>query len=330
MYRFDDDGNSKEQQEKRLRSEGQSVFGHMQQQLFFKNIFAFLGKHPTSLWSFNDVRDRLKLRSEVYLGRQDIPLDRIVGSVGRYEDFTGEFLPTRPEMKERWASVYAVTLRQEGMPPVELYKVDDVYFVRDGNHRVSVARQIGMPTIEAFVIELTTPIDLEPGMTKEQWLSAQAYADFLEVTELDRTRPAQERITLTESVRYHDLLEHIELVKIFRTRRFGKELSFADATLVWYDEVYAPIVAIIDETGIMQNFKERTSADLYVWMIDRVVQLIEQYGDGKSGLFYLEEGIKQFLNEHNIPVPESVEAIYDESAEENTAISAEDSETEQD
>lgn len=316
MFFDPSDDYSEDKRKKMLKSEGDSVFNNTQTQLFFQNIFAFLGKHPTSLWSFNDIRDRLKLRSEIYLGLQSVPVKRIVGSVGRYEDFTGEFLPKRKEMRDRWSNVYTVVVRDGGMPPVELYKIDDVYFVRDGNHRVSVARQLDVVEIDAFVIELTTPIDLEPGMSKEQWHSAQAYADFLEATELNRTRPDQKPITLTEPVRYHDLLEHIELVKLFRSKKLGQEISFADATLVWYDEVFAPIVNIIEETDVMEHFKERTTADLYVWMIDRVVQLIEEYGTEKAGLFYLEEGIKEFLKEHNIPIPESVEAIYDESAEE--------------
>ena len=91
----------------------------------------------------------------------------VVG-VGRYRDFTASFLPKNAKMQDRWSRVYAQANSMQGMPPIELYKIDDVYFVRDGNHRVSVARQMGQKSIEAHVTELPTPIDLEPGMSRTE------------------------------------------------------------------------------------------------------------------------------------------------------------------
>ena len=146
-----------------------------------------------------------------YKGLQDIPLDKIVGSVGRHKDFTGTFLPKMGEMKERWSRVYAKMNSMEGVPPIEVYQVDDVYFVRDGNHRVSVARELGSETIQAHVTELPTSVDLEPGMTLEDLDAAAVYVAFLEETELKRTRPMHQSMQLSDPSGYAEMMGHIYL-----------------------------------------------------------------------------------------------------------------------
>jgi hypothetical protein len=109
------------------------------------------------LLSFEQVRERLGLLSRRQRGLQDIPLDRIVGSVGKYREFTRSFLPSDKGLKRRWKNVYAAALDTQGLPPIDVYQVGDVYFVNDGNHRVSVARQFGAKTIEAYVTEFLSP-----------------------------------------------------------------------------------------------------------------------------------------------------------------------------
>src|SRR5512147_2510047 len=122
--------------------EGVSKFQNARMRAFWLEMINHLRGQSTELLSFDDIKARLRLREESYKGLQDVPLDQIVGSVGRYRDFTSNFLPRRSTSPSRWSRVYAQVNSMEGVPPIELYKVGDVYFVRDGNHRVSVARQL--------------------------------------------------------------------------------------------------------------------------------------------------------------------------------------------
>ena len=188
---------------------GVSKFEGLRARAFWGEIFSLLRGKSTELLSFEDVRTRLRLREESYKGLQDIPLEKVIGSVGRYKDFTSDFLPRSSEMRDRWSRVYAKVTSMEGVPPIEVYKIGDGYFVRDGNHRVSVARQVGAKTIQAHVTELPTSVHIEPGMTLEDLDAATSYAAFLDETGLARSRPHHQSIELSEPSRYPELLGHI-------------------------------------------------------------------------------------------------------------------------
>src|SRR3954454_14714017 len=118
---------------------GMSVFENARRHAFWKEIMSLFRGKSAELLSFDDIKARLRLREESYKGLQNVPVDKIVGSVGRYRDFTSNFLPRGSTSRDRWSRVYAQVNSLEGTPPVELYQVGDAYFVRDGNHRVSVA-----------------------------------------------------------------------------------------------------------------------------------------------------------------------------------------------
>jgi hypothetical protein len=106
------------------------------------------------LLSFDDVRRaRLVAGNRLHRGTRVVGVDQIVGSVGRWRDFDRSFLPTRASIAERWKRIDRAFQRGEDLPPVELYKLEDTYFVVDGHHRVSVARFHDVPTVEAAVAE---------------------------------------------------------------------------------------------------------------------------------------------------------------------------------
>ena len=108
-----------------------------------------LSGEDVDLLHFDEVARRLRARQRIEKGTQMVRLDDIVGSVGRYKDFTREFLPRSGADKSRWMRIDTAMNSLEGLPPVELFKLGDAYFVRDGNHRVSVARANGLSHIEA-------------------------------------------------------------------------------------------------------------------------------------------------------------------------------------
>ncbi len=122
---------------------------------FWEEVIGRLRGKPSQLLSFDEVRECLRLWKEMERGLHDIPIEQIVGSVGRPNDFTGSFRPKTAINRERWSRIFAETVGDMGLPPIEVYQVGDVYYVRDGNHRVSVARTMGFDTIQAYVTEVT-------------------------------------------------------------------------------------------------------------------------------------------------------------------------------
>ena len=239
-------------------------FDRARRKAFVQSILNLITRKSLDLLPFGDVREQLRLRNSHFRGLQDVPLDQIVGSVGRYRDFTRTFLPRLNELRERWARVED-QMREGGLAPIELYKVGDAYFVRDGNHRVSVARTQNAPSIEAYVWEYPSLVPLGPNDNLDDLLNKRGYVEFLEKTRLNQLRPDQ-RIEFTTPGRYRDLLAHIEVHRHFLAQQHGRDISDDEAVTGWFDDVYRPIVNAIRQSGILKRFPERTEADLYIWI----------------------------------------------------------------
>jgi hypothetical protein len=162
--------------------------------------------------------------------------------------------------------------RGEAIPPIEVYELAGAYFVKDGHHRVSVARQLGQTSIAARVIEVRTRVPLDGEIDAEQLLRAREYADFLERTRLDRVRP-QATVECSRLGRYDRILEHILGHRYFLGLEQGREVPLPEAAGSWYDRVYQPVVHLIREYGILEVFPGRTEADLYLWITARWLEL---------------------------------------------------------
>jgi hypothetical protein len=286
-------------------SEGINVFQGARRKAFWQDMLSLLRGQSTELMSFDDIKARLRLREESYKGLQNVPLEQIVGSVGRYRDFTSSFLPRKSTSPERWSRVYAQVNSMEGTPPIELYKVGDIFFVRDGNHRVSVARQVGAKTIEAHVTELPTSVQLEPGMSPEELDAATAYAAFLEETGFERTRPHHQSLNLSETSRYAEVLGHIYLHQNVLEKAKGRPVTFEEAAADWYDNVYRPAVTLIRKYGILDHYPDRTEGDLYVWMVDHLREVREELGDNANARSF-SDALVDFLQERRIPIPKEL------------------------
>jgi hypothetical protein len=285
--------------------EGRSVFQNARRQAFWHDFLNLLRGKSTELLNFDDIKARLRLREESYRGIQNIPVDRIVGSVGRYQDFTANFLPRKSTNQDRWSRVYAVVNSMEGVPPIEVYKVDDVYFVRDGNHRVSVARQVGAKTIEAHVTELPTNVDLEPGMSLEEIEQKTGYAAFLEETNLSETRPKHQSLELSEPSRYPELLGHIHLHRSFLEQVRKREVDLEEAAADWYDNVYRPALALVRKHELLDHLPERTEADLFLWMVDHLRDVREEFGEAAESRSFSDAAV-DFLTERRLPIPKEL------------------------
>ncbi len=244
---------------------------------FAQDALALLTRRPTDLLPFEQVREKLHLHSLSYLGLQDVPLSQIVGSVGRYNDFNRAFFPRQAELRDRWRRVDRLATMGPGLPPVELYKVGQSYFVRDGNHRVSVARQHNAPTIQAYVWEYETRVPLEPETDVDGLLCKAAYTAFLEHTDIDHICPTVP-LELTQPDGYEDLLYEIEMMQQSLSTIEGRDIPFDEAVGVWCKMHYGLIVEIIRQQNILDHFPGRTEADLYVWLRRHQEELGIRYG----------------------------------------------------
>lgn len=243
----------------------------------FQQVMARLRGRPADLLAYEDVCRHLKADEAVKMGVQEIPLDAIVGSVGRYKDFTRDFLPKHDSDAERWARVKTAVMDMVGMPPIDVYKVGDVYFVIDGNHRVSVARELGGKTISARVTEVKTRVPLSPDDDPDEIICKARYAEFLEQTNLDVLRPEAD-LYMTFCGHFRHLLAQIEAYKQQVEAETTQEMTHEAAVARWYDEVYIPVVEMIEAQGMMRQFPERTAADLYVLLSERREEIEHSLG----------------------------------------------------
>jgi hypothetical protein len=209
-----------------------------------------------------------------------IPLVRIVGSVGRYQDFTRSFLPRTLTLGDRWALVNQAMKSDRGLPPIEVFKVGQVYFVADGNHRVSAARSAGLVDIEALVTEYPVDPGLEPGDTLDAALAKAGRVHFLRETALEAHLAARADLRLTWAGGYPQMLEHIALQRLLiEDSESGRQVSTVEAARVWYDESYLPVVEAIRRQRLLRSFPRRTDADLYVWVWGVLLELHRLFGE---------------------------------------------------
>ncbi|MBU0491618.1 MAG: universal stress protein [Chloroflexi bacterium] len=240
-------------------------------------IMARLTGKSTDLLSYEDVRQKLHARECAAKTLQDIPLDAIVGSVGRYNDFTRNFLPRQDSDQDRWTRVQTAMTDSAGVPPIEVYQIGEAYFVLDGNHRVSVARRLDTSHIQAYVTPVYSPVPLTPDVQPDDLIIKAEYADFLAHTHLHALRPLTD-LSVTVPGQYQALLEHIEVHRHFMGLEQQREIPYGEAVAHWYDTVYQPVVQIIREQGLLRDFPGRTEADLYLWLADHRADLAQELG----------------------------------------------------
>jgi nucleotide-binding universal stress UspA family protein len=182
-----------------------------------------------------------------------------------------------------------------GLPPIEVYELGGVYFVQDGHHRVSVARQSGTPSLQAYVTKVESRVSLPPEADPEDVILRAEYSEFLHRTRLDELRPGSD---LSASVpgQYRKLLEHIDVHRYFMGLDEERPIPYEEAVTHWYDHVYHPVVDVIRAQGILQDFPRRTEADLYLWVAEHREELKEALGWDVDTAAAAEDLAEQFGN----------------------------------
>jgi hypothetical protein len=158
-----------------------------------------------------------------------------------------------------------------------VYKVGEVYFVIDGNHRVSVARQEGLKTIEARVIEFRTDVPLTPDIQPDDLIIKAEHAEFLNATRIHEIRPNVD-LSVTIPGQYEKLMEQVVERECVLEHERKKGIPFQDAVADWYDNMYIPLAETIRDRGLLRWFPNRTITDLYIWISENRTALEKELG----------------------------------------------------
>ena len=256
----------------------QMDFDRARRKAFWRRVLSWVTGDSNDLLPFDDIRHKLPFRGQHYLGLRQVPIQNIVGSSGRYRDFDRAFLPIQDRTRGRWLSIDKAHYQDVILPPVDLYKMGEIYFVKDGNHRVSVARQRGQEFIDAIVTEIEIPIPLTPELRIDDLLLQKEQVEFLEQTRLDTLRP-DHRIRITRQDQHKELLEHIAVHRWYLGEQKKQEVLYEDAVLSWYDGVYLPLVESLEEQELLGVFPNLSETDLYLWIIKYQYYLSQGYRD---------------------------------------------------
>jgi hypothetical protein len=210
--------------------------------------------------SFEEVVDALGRVDEVSLGRQVVPVEKIIGSVDKVRDFDPQFRPTSGRNRQRWERIAEAARRGEALPPIDVYQIGDMYFVRDGHHRVSVHRALRLPVIEADVRLVRTLVEPDDVRQHSDLAGRELRKLFMQRVPLGRS--ARRAITLRDAEQYPWLAEMVEAWTARLMFAEGAVLNRVRAAQRWYAEEFVPVVAMIDEGDLRR--KGETAGDAYM------------------------------------------------------------------
>jgi hypothetical protein len=234
------------------------------------DVLHWLRGESNELIPFEAIKE-LKPIGEHYVGIQTIPVDAIIG---------------------RWVNIRRLQLEGRSLPVIQVYKVGETFFVKDGNHRVSVAALEGQKYIDAEVIELDVIVPPERGDDLKDLIIKGEYARFLVETELETLRPDHFEIVFSTPGRYDILIEHIKTRQYYLGLNLKRDISWQEAVISWYDKLYSHMILEISASKALESFKNRTEADLYLWMMDHRYFLTEQLGEDVGSKVATESFVK--------------------------------------
>ena len=257
----------------------QSDFRRARFKAFLNDVWAALAGQPTTLLSYEEVREKLSIGGPIWRGVKTVEIAKITGSLNRYHEFDRAFLPKQDNTAVRWQRVNRAFYDDVSLPAVVLYKVDEVYFVVDGHHRVSVAREQGQVFIDAEVRECESKVSITADLRPEDLEILGQKVEFLQRSHLDELRPDAD-IKLNIPDGFYRMLEHIAVHRYFMGLDEQRDIPEDEAVIHWYETVYMPIVEIIRESDVLKNFPNKTEGDLYLWVLDHQRYLADHENQG--------------------------------------------------
>ena len=236
-----------------------------------KGLFG-INKQKSGLESFKSIQKQEQAYNSSVLGIRDVRLEQIEGSVEKYKDFDKNFVPKNEVIKERWTKIYVACMKEESLPPVILYKIKDTYYVYDGNHRVSVAKFLNFPTIEAEVTEfLPSGEDTEDLVYRERFI-------FEKETDI-------QDIIFTEHGKYERLDTEIKSYKEFLEEKKALECTYKEAARYWYRDIFKSITGILESNSMTEYYEGFNINDLFIFVLDHKY-FISREKQGDQGYLY--------------------------------------------
>jgi DNA-binding Lrp family transcriptional regulator len=257
------------------------------------------------LQSFGERQESERAYDSVDRGTSMVPLDRIVGSVGRYRDFDSEFNPKRNQASDERLQAIIKRMREgKSLPPVSVYQIKDDYFILDGHHRVTAAKELGHTHIRACILELLPSAD-----TLENRL-------YVEKTEFRDKAGLPRTIDLTELGQLGHLQWQIREHQSHLSEQKGEDISYKKAAADWYRTIYRPLATLISNSGLVNSFKNRTVDDLYLYIS------VHQWEKGKERKYGIgvDKLIPKDMEEFRNKMAEHKEQEYPEMRREITAF----------
>jgi hypothetical protein len=226
---------------------------------------------------FEEVVQALGRTGERRLGLQLIPLDSIVGTVDRAQEFDRSFRPTSPRVRERWQRINLAQRKGESMPPIDVYRIGELHFVKDGHHRVSVARAFGHRDINAYVTEVLTQVGADRQVRLKDLPLKSHQRLFYERVPLDAEQ--RQRIHLRDEWRFAALAEAVEAwgLRVIQGRR--EWLSREEVAQAWFRDEYEPVVEMLREADLVPKGTSDTEAYMKVSHLRYLILRTHEWDD---------------------------------------------------
>jgi hypothetical protein len=256
-------------------NDAQDDFSRARRKQALSNLAARLRREPSDvnlILPFDEVVEALGRTGERSLGLKSIPLDSIVGSVGRTRDFDRSFRPTSGRTRPRWERIANAQRRGKDMPPISVYRVGDLHFVRDGHHRVSVARAQNRPDIDAYVTEVSTRLGADQAIRASDLPMKSHERVFRERVPLSREEA--EEVRLSDPWGYAALAEGIEAWGFRAMQGRGEHLSREEVARSWLEDEFRPVVKMLREADLIGK---GTDADAYERMAGERYRLMRTH-----------------------------------------------------
>ena len=246
-------------------SDAASDFSRARRRQVTANLARRLRREPDDvnhILPFDEVVAALGRRGERRLGLQTIDLDSIVGTVDRTREFDRQFRPTKRSARQRWQRIAKAMRRGEPMPPIDVYRIGSLHFVRDGHHRVSVARQLGLEVIEAYVTEIITDVGADADVHLHDLALKSHQRLFFERVPL----PAhlRSRIVLPRGSWYAGLAEGVEAWGFRAMQAGGEFMTREQVAREWFEQEFEPVVRMLREADLIEA---QTEAEAYARIV---------------------------------------------------------------
>jgi hypothetical protein len=257
------------------RQDAQEDFTRQRRRQAFERLVNRLRREPSDvnvILPYEEVIAALGFSGRRELGVEPIPVDSIVGSVDRTVDFDRSFRPTSGKTRDRWERIALALRRGEPMPPISVYRIGELHFVRDGHHRVSVARAHGLAEIEAEVTQVFTQLGTDSEIRLANLPMKGHERMFRERVPLPPA--AYDEVHVRDPWDYAMLAEGVEAWGFRAMQERGTHMTRQEVARVWLEEEYRPVVQVLRESDLLGD---RTDAEAYMRVVTERYRLLRTH-----------------------------------------------------